>query len=352
VAVGFLYDDRGWLLDVDRRLGLIVPDWWPVLIAVTTIPLMLVEGRTRRLGFFGALIGLGGLLLVRLPFGGPGVEEAALVLASFGSAIVVAAALDRLSIEPRRLLASIGAVSMLLLSVAGLVNGRLGLPAGDINDRLGFASTLAEQGSPGRVLVMSTDRSLIPGEARPGPGIWYRVVDGQGTTLDEVWLPEPQPGDLQLANSIDRIASGADLRPGELLAEFAIDWVVVEGTETPLDPILDSQVDLVPTPLVTNADVFENPRVDPLASVEDGVVWQREGAGFAGTASTAPALLRINYSHGWEPQPELEDWFTTVSGIEGAAVFSATGYLSYAPYAAAVLFVMALGLVSWGRARR
>jgi GT2 family glycosyltransferase len=352
VAVGFLYDDQGWLLDVDRRLGLIVPDWWPVLIAVTTIPLMLVEGRTRRLGFFGALIGLGGLLLVRLPFGGPGVEEAALVLASFGSAIVVAAALDRLSIEPRRLLASIGAVAMLLLSVAGLVNGRLGLPAGDINDRLGFASTLAEQASPGRVLVMSTDRSLIPGEARPGPGIWYRVVDGQGTTLDEVWLPEPQPGDLQLANSIDRIASGADLRPGELLAEFAIDWVVVEGTETPLDPILDSQVDLVPTPLVTNADVFENPRVDPLASVEDGVVWQREGTGFAGPASTAPAVLRINYSHGWEPQPELEDWFTTVSGIEGAAVFSATGYLSYAPYAAAVLFVMALGLVSWGRARR
>ncbi len=150
VAVGFVYDDQGWLLDVDRRLGLIVPDWWPVLIAVTTIPLMLVEGRTRRLGFFGALVGLGGLLLVRLPFGGPGVEEAALVLASFGSAIVVAAALDRLSIDPRRLLASIGAVAMLLLSVAGLINGRLGLPAGDINERLGFASTLAEQASPGR----------------------------------------------------------------------------------------------------------------------------------------------------------------------------------------------------------
>ena len=103
VAVGFLYDDQGWLLDFDRRLGLIVPDWWPVLIAVTAVPLMLVEGRTRRLGLFGALIGLGGLLVARLPLGGPGVEEAALVLASFGSAILVAAALDRLSIEPRRL---------------------------------------------------------------------------------------------------------------------------------------------------------------------------------------------------------------------------------------------------------
>ena len=352
VAVGFVYDDQGWLLDVDRRLGLIVPDWWPVLIAVTTIPLMLVEGRTRRLGFFGALVGLGGLLLVRLPLGGPGVEEAALVLASFGSAIVVAAALDRLSIEPRRLLASIGAIAMLLVSATGLINGRLGLPAGDINERLGFASTLAEQATPGRVLVMSTDRSLIPGEARPGPGIWYRAVDGHGTTLDEVWLPEPQPGDIQLANAIDRIASGADLRPGELLAEFAIDWVVVEGTETPLDPILDSQVDLVPTPLVTNADVFENPRVDPLASVEEDVVWHREGTGFAGPVSSGPAVLRVNYSHGWNPQPELEDWFTTVSGMDGTAVFSASGYLSYTPYAAALLFVLALGLVAWGRARR
>ena len=352
VAVGFVYDDQGWLLDVDRRLGLIVPDWWPVLIAVTTIPLMLVEGRTRRLGFFGALVGLGGLLLVRLPFGGPGVEEAALVVASFGSAIVVAAALDRLSIEPRRLLASIGAIAMLLVSGAGLINGRLGLPAGDINERLGFATTLAEQASPGRVLMLSTDRSLIPGEARPGPGIWYRAVDGQGTTLDEVWLPEPQPGDIQLANAIDRIASGADLRPGELLAEFAIDWVVLEGTDTPLDPILDSQVDLVPTPLVTNAEVFENPSADPLASVEDDVVWHREGTGFAGPVSSGPAVLRVNYSHGWDPEPELEDWFTTVSGIEGTAEFSATGYLSYAPYAAALLLVLALGLVSWGRARR
>ena len=352
VAVGFVYDDRGWLLDLDRRLGLVVPDWWPVLIAVTAIPLMLVEGRTRRLGFFGATLGLSGLLLVRLPFGGPGVEEAALVLASFGSAILVASALDRLSIDPRRLLASIGAVVMIVLSVAGLANGRLGLPAGDVNDRLGFASTLAEQGSPGRVLVMSADRSLIPGEARPGPGIWYRTLDGQGTTIDEVWLPEPQRGDVQLAEAIDRIASGADLRPGALLAEFAIDWVVVEGTETPLDPILDSQVDLIPTPLVTEAKVFENPQSAPLASVDDGVVWNREGTGFSGPSSAGPALLRINYSHGWAPQPDRDDWLTTVSGAEGTATFSATGYLSYAPYAAALFLIMALGLMAWGRARR
>ena len=352
VAVGFLYDDQGWLLDFDRRLGLIVPDWWPVLIAVTAVPLMLVEGRTRRLGLFGALIGLGGLLVARLPLGGPGVEEAALVLASFGSAILVAAALDRLSIEPRRLLAAIAAFVMLLLSAGELVNGRLGLPSGDANERYAFASTLADPGSPGRVLVISSDRSLIPGEARAGPGIWYRILDGQGTSLDEVWLPEPQAGDVQLADAIDRIASGTDLRPGALLAPFAVDWVVVEGVQTPLDSILDSQVDLTPTPLLTGAKVFENPHSAPLAGVEDGVVWHRDGTAFAGEASSSPLEIRVNYSGGWAPQPERVDWFTNVSAVEGRAIFSATGYLSYAPYAAAGLLLLALGLIAWGRARR
>jgi Glycosyltransferase like family 2 len=352
VAVGFVYDDQGWLLDFDRRLRLIIPDWWPVLIALTAIPLMLIAGRTRRFGLFGAIIGLGGMFAVRMPWGGPGIEEAGLVLASFGSALLVAAALDRLSIEPRRLLASMGAAVMILLSAAGLMNGRLGLPAGDINDRFGFASTLAEQGNPGRVLVISADRESIPGEARPGPGIWYRTLDGQGTTLDEVWLPEPQSGDDRLADVIDRIASGADLRPGALLAEFAIDWVVVEGTETPLDPILDSQVDLTPTPLITGAKVFENPQSAAMAAVDEDLVWHREGTGFAGAPSSDPLAIRVNYSDGWAPQPGQNDWFTSVSAEDGQASFSASGYLSYAPYAAALLFVLAIGFVSWGRARR
>jgi GT2 family glycosyltransferase len=351
VALGFAYDDQGWLLDVDRRLGLSVADWWPVLIAVTTVPLMLVEGRTRRLGLFGAFIALGGMMLVRLPLGGPGVEEAALVLASFGSAIVVAAALDRLSIEPRRLLSAIGATSILVLSAGGLLNGRLGLPSGDVNERLAFASTLAEAGSPGRVLVVSTDRGLIPGEARPGPGLWYRTLDGQGTTLDEVWLPEPETGDLQLENAIDRMASGAELRPGALLAEFAIDWVVVEGPENPLDHVLASQVDLIPVPLVTGAQVLENPEAAPMAAVGQ-VAWSRQGTGFGGEPSNDLVALRVNYSAGWSPEPQLDDWFTRVSAAEGATAFAAMGYLAFAPYAAVGLFGLAMVLIAWGRARR
>jgi hypothetical protein len=353
VAIGFVYDDQGWLLDVERRLGLAVPDWWPVLIAVAAISLMLVEGRARRLGFLGSALGLGGMLLARFPVGGPGVEEGALILASFGAGILVAAALDQLSVEPRRLLAALGAAAMLFASAAGLLDGRLGLPPGDVNDRLGFASTLSEEGTPGRVLLVSADRRLIPGEARPGPGVWYRTVDGGGTTLDEVWLPEPSTGDLQLEGAIERIASGAELRPGGLLSEFSIDWVVIDGeAETAFDTVLQSQVDLVPTPLATGASVYENPESAPLASDEGGSNWGRERTGFTGPPSDGRALLRVNYSHGWAPEPELDDWFTTVSAEGGEAHFAATGYLSWAPYVAVGLLLAALVSIAWGRLRR
>jgi hypothetical protein len=352
VAVGFIYDDQGWVLGAGRRIGLTVPDWWPVLIAVTAIPLMLIEGRARRLGLFGTLLALSGMAMARVPFGGPGIEEASLVISSFGTGILVAAALDRLGAEPRRLLAALGAAAMLVASSLGLLNGRLGLPAGDLNERLAFASTLASGPSPGRVLIMSPNRGSIPGEARPGPGVWYRTLDGQGTTIDEVWLPDPQMGDIQLDDAITRIASGAELRPGALLSEFSIDWLVLEGAETPFDQVLQSQIDLVPTPLAPGARVYENPESSPMAALADGTAWGRRGTGFAGPSADGRALLRVSYSQGWDPDPILEDWYVTVAADRGVAEFSATGYLAWAPYVAAGLLAVALGLILWGRVRR
>ncbi len=363
VAAGFVYDDRSWLLDVDRRLGLTVPEWWPILIAAVSLPIALVEGRARRLGSFGAILGLAGLLVFRLPYGGPGVEEAALVLASFGSAIVVAAALDHLSIEPRRLLAAVSAVAILILSVGGLVDGRLGLPAGDDNDQLSFASTLAGAGGPGRILMVSVDPNLIPGESWPGPGFWYRTLDGQGTTIDEVWLPEERPGDELLDESIDRIASGAELRPGLVLSQFSIDWVVIAGPESPLDQILESQLDLIPTPLLPESKVYENPGAAPLAAgslvipvpeppLGDGeLIWAREGAGFGGRPGSGRIGITVNHSPGWQPDAMSEDWHLTVAANEGAATFSGSGYLAYAPYVAAGLLLAALMFLAWGARR-
>lgn len=364
VAAGFVYDDRSWLLDVDRRLGLAVPEWWPILMAAVALPIALVDGRARRLGSFGAILGLTGLLVFRLPYGGPGVEEAALVLASFGSAIVVAAALDHLSIEPRRLLAAVSAVAILILSVGGLLDGRLGLPAGDENDQLSFASTLAGPGGPGRVLMVSVDSHLIPGESRPGPGFWYRTLDSQGTTIDEVWLPEVRPGDELLDDSIDQIASGAELRPGQLLSQFSIDWVVIAGPESPLDHILESQLDLIPTPLLPGSKVYENPGAAPLAAgslvkpvpeppLGDGeLIWARQGAGFGGRPGESRIGITVNHSPGWQPDAMSEDWHLTVAATEGAATFAGSGYLAYAPFVAAGLLLAALAFLAWGTARR
>ncbi len=352
VAVGFVYDDRGWLVDFDRRLGLAVTGWWPILIAAAALPLTLIEGRVRRLGFFGAVLGFSGLILARIPYGGPGVEEAALLLASFGAAIVVAAALDHLSIEPRRLLSALSAVAILALSIGGLLNGRLGLPDGDINDSLGFANTLAGEAGPGRVLVISVDRDLIPGEARPGPGFWYRTLDGTGTTIDEAWLPTARTGDDLLDETIGRIATGAELRPGRLLSQFAIHWVVVAGPESPLDQILQSQLDLVPTPLMTESKVYENPGAMPLAAGEGDLVWAREGSGFAGPVDPGRVSIAINHAGGWEPEPESDGWHLTVGASRGTAMFSGGGYLALSPYVSAGLFLVALVLLGWGKVRR
>ncbi len=353
VALNFVFDDRGWLLETNRRLGLAVPDWWPVLIAATTLPIVFTEGRTRRLVSFGAIVALAGLALLRIPFGGPGLEEASLVLASFGAAVVVTAALDHVSIEPRRLLAAVGASAILVLSIGSLLNGRLGLPGGDLNDELAFASTLAAEGGPGRVLFVSVDRELIPGEARPGPGVWYRLLDGGGTTIDEVWLPERRQGDRLLDDELRVIASGAELRPGADLSQFSVDWVIVAGPESPLDPVLQSQLDLIPTPLAGDWRVYENPQSMPLALIDADSVWTRSGTGFEGSrADPGRVSISMNHAAGWQPDAVSDGWHLTVSAADGSARFRGGGYVGLAPLVAAGLLVVSLAMLVVGKARR
>ena len=231
--------------------------------------------------------------------------------------------------------------------MGSLAGGRLGLPSGDRNDELSFASALANEGRAGRILTVSPDRSLISGEARPGPALWFRTIEGDGMTLDQVWLPDPLPGDAALGIAIDRIASGAELRPGELLAPFAIDWVVIDGLGSPLDQILPSQLDLVPKPLLTDSAVYENPAASPLVVADNGFVWERDGAGFAGVRSDSDRVkLAYNYDGGWAPDPGQVEWATTVAATEGLAWYQGSGLVLYLPIAAAILFVVALiGLI-------
>jgi hypothetical protein len=351
VAVPFLLGDPGWLLETDRRLGLEVPEMWPVLLSVAVLPLLFVENGNGRLALVGAILGLGSLMLARVPLGGPGVEEALLVTASFGTALVVAAALDRFSVEPRRALAAVAAVAILLISVGSMAGGRLGLPAGDLNDAFLFAETLAGEGGPGRILLVSPDRTAVPGEARSGPGFWYRLVDGSGMTQDEVWLPDALPGDANLAAAIDRMASGADLRPGATLAEFSIDWVVIEGSESYLDDVLAVQLDLVPTPLDPDARVYENLNSLPMAAGADSI-WIRDGAGFAGDLTSEQIRLSVNADPRWSPDPRAVDWAVSVAGADGSARYEADPASLALAIGAAGLLLLAVAVIVIGRTRR
>jgi GT2 family glycosyltransferase len=350
VGLGFALGDPGWLTDPSRRLDVSISDLWPIAILVGAVPLLLNDSRLRTLGLTGGLLSVVSISVVRLIPLPPGIQEAVLVLASFGAALVVAAALDGISRNVFRIIPALGATAVLLMSIVTVGNGRLGLPAGDVNESLAFATTLAEDHPPGRILVASIDRGLVPGEAVSGPGFWYRVLDGTGTTQDEVWLPPAQDGDEELAEALTGIASGVDLRPGSRLATFAIDWVVLEGPAFVLDDALLAQLDLVPTPLDPDSRVFENRDALPIAGTVDNP-WQRSGTGFAGDETESDVPLAVSYDDGWETDGRANGWSVVVDGTAGRSAYSPQSTEMIVPIASIALLAAALAMIALGRAR-
>jgi hypothetical protein len=351
LALPFLTGDPGWWLETARRLHVQPGSWWPVAVAIAVVPLFLTDGPTRRVGIAGGLLSLASLMIVRVPFGGPGVEEALLITASLGVALIVAAGADLLAPNPARVGSVALAVALLVLSVGPLMNGRYGLPAGEVNERLGFGAALAGPSGPGRILLASTERNDVPGEAYAGPGFWYRVFDGTGMTNDELWLPEPMSGDRQLETALTSIASGSELRPGELLAAFSIDWVVLDGPTFRMDEVLVAQLDMVPTPLDAEARVFENLAQEPLADAGEEV-WVRDGTGFSGPTGSGGVRLSINFDDGWGPEPEQDDWAVTIDGASGAASYDAGLEGLMLPLLTGALVAAALVSILIARSRR
>lgn len=349
-GVAFLMGDPGWLTDPTRGLGVVVDYLWPAMILVAAVAMVVTEGRLRLAALTGGVVSLAALAAGRLVSLPPGVEEAVFVSASLGAALVVAGALDAVTRDVLRIAAAVGGVALVVASVLTMGNGRLGLPAGDVNERLSFATTLAEGSGSGRILLASTERSLIPGEARSGPGYWYRVLDGDGTTLDEVWLPEPEEGDEDLGTSLGEISSGADLRPGARLSSFAIDWVVLEGPPFILDDALTAQLDLVPLPLDPDARVYENLIAGPLAGTVDRP-WEEDGLGFSGSPIDGRVPVAMNYDEGWSPDPALSDWQLTVDGNEGSTVWSAPASRTALSVAVLGLLVASMAMILLGRRR-
>ncbi|MFZ0013422.1 MAG: glycosyltransferase [Acidimicrobiia bacterium] len=349
-GVVFLVGDPGWLFDSSRRLGVVADDIWPALVLMAAVPMVTVTGRARTLAMSGGIIALASLVVGRVATLGPGPEQAVFVLASFGAALAVASALDGFSRNIFRLVAATGGIAILVVSTISMGNGRLGLPPGDVNARLSFATTLAGEQGPGRILYASLDREIIPGEVRSGPGFWYRVLDGRGTTLDEVWLPEEQDGDDELATALVEIASGAELRPGQRLATFAIDWVVLEGPSFVLDDVLNAQLDLVPLPLDPDSRVYENDRAVTLAGTEE-TPWMSTGVGYGGDVIEGRAGVAANFDDGWGPDGERSGWSLTVDGSDGAANWAAPSPRMIMSVVSILVLLGSIGAIALGRRR-
>ena len=347
VAVPFLVGDPGWVLYPSRSLGLTPHGLWFALVATGAAAVWFVDHRARMVGIAGALLAVAGMTLAQLVPMGPGLEEGVLVMASFGASLVVAGAANVITRDIKKLVAVVAAAGIVLVSIGAVGNGRLGLPSGDLESRLSFASTLAEEGGPGRILLASTDRLDIPGEARAGPGFWYRVVDGSGVTQDEVWLPPPTDADRSLRSALDEVVSGS-LRPGALLSEFSIRWVVLLGATFALDDALDVQLDLIPTPLDPSARVFDNPLALPVAYTDSGP-WAHVGTGFSGDAEDARLNIAVSHHAGWSPDSAADSWATTVSADQGVAWFRAQPLGLWAAVASVLVLGTGLLMIALGR---
>jgi hypothetical protein len=351
VAVPFVAADPGWLLDRSGRLGLMVEELWPALVAVAALPLVFAgNDRAQRVGIVGGLLALAALAAAGLGPGGQGIEEALLITSSFGAALVVAGGLNSISLRPQRLAGNVAATALLLLSVLAMGNGRLGLPAGDLNESIEFAAAAVEDKPPARVLIASTEPGLVPGANRAGPGFWYRLVDGTGMTHDEIWLPPAREGDASLGNVLSDIASGGELRAGARLVPFAVEWVVLVGPESPLDRVLATQLDLVPIPLAEQTRVFQNSNRAPIAATDEGA-WVRSGTGFAGEPGEGSVHIAVAYDEGWRPDPQPASWAVEVTAVEGRAEFEPGAEAVAVALASALVAVAGLALVVVGRMR-
>lgn len=321
----------------------------PIVILAVTLLLAMVAGSWRT-GFLAAVMALGGIAVARVA--GPDLQEAVLAVGAIGVGLAVAAALrPRERRGPVGWVAVAGGVALLMVSLTGASGGAGGMPGDVWGDSLEFVGLGAE--GVERALLVAPDPGRLPGDSRPGPGFWYRLVDSRGPTLDQAVLGPMGEGDVALDAALDHILTGATLEPGELLRPFAIRWiVVVDEASNVLTPVLSAQVDLNPFPFAEGLQVYDNVVNRPVASAEDGTVWRREGTGFSGPPVDGRVRLAIQGGSGWEPDWQPQEWAGTVDGSTGEASyqpFSTEGLLGLAG-AAVVVLGLVVGI--WERRSR
>lgn len=334
-------------------------DGWPsVVMSIALLAASVLAAafappaRARTAGWGGAMVAVG-LLAQTVPAVTGETQVAVIALAALGSALVVGGAIR---VDPDVGLAGsiaqgIAVLAAVVVVGAGLplvLDGRGGLPDEGWSDRLEFIGELEGAGGAERVLIVGTADQL-PGDHRDGDGYSYRLITGADPTLDEAWLGATRIGDRALANTLAAVDAGADARPGELLAEYAIRWVVV-ADGTPMSDVLAAQVDLAERSRLEGWSVYENlaarPRLEHPSST-----WVMGRTVGAGPASDARIRLADNADPGWSPDWSQDDWANELSASAGEIVYQGDSLRRWLAIASLATVVAAAGLAFWGRRR-
>lgn len=308
------------------------PLWFavPALLALGGAALA-GRGRPARAALAGGLLGSLGFLAARSAELGAGREVTAAghLLAALGLAMAAAGAVaapGALSVAGawRRSAcraAAAAAAVLALLTLPALPGGRVGLD-NDRFDEPAFADVRSDEYGPYRMLLIGPPGAL-PGESRRlGDGTAYRLVNG-AVTYPQAWLPDPLPGDRELAGALEYLAEGGERRPGRLLAEYGVRWVVFTG-ESDLAAALSPQLDMR---LLTGLSyrALEN-ESDAFRAVTDrGRPWSPDGGGYAGETGAGRVRLAENADLRWGPDGTQAGWAAEVSAAEGRAAFGPVG---------------------------
>ena len=358
-----------WLTEVDIKVFIETGSafWEPgsgLAIAVGVALLAALLGAPRRLVpavIWGGVMAAGGAWLARsAEFDlGVEVEVAGLAFVAIGTAAIVGTALESVaytggSTGPARPLGWIAAGAALVVIASSaliILPGRAGLPGDVVGDALDFTAFRVNEPQASRALLLGSADAL-PGDVRTIRGASYRVVSAPSPKYWESWLAEPLSGDRALENVLAGLIEGQTSRVGELLAPFGIRWVVVVG-ESPIEALLEGQLDLVPLGGLANR-TFAVDRADAvIALAGNGDVWLPESGEYVGRAVSGERVrLAENADGRWGPDWTQVEWANSVSADVGAAEYRPNRKRQRLAYSAAGLLVLLILISWWGRRGR
>ncbi len=323
--------------DLDRFLEAGAPAFWepsPVMVVALGAALVgLVAAGPQyhaRVGIWGGIVATLGTAVARTGDAGFGreVEHAGLVLASLGSAVVVAATFDALSrvdevVGWRRFvvsMATIGGIVVVASTLFVVLPGRIGFPGDTLERAVAFTGAAPGDPASSRILVVGPQEDL-PGDSRLFRGAAYRVISAPMPTMDEAWLSSPTGADLALEETLAEVVDGETFRAGDALAEFGIRWVISLG-DTPFVSVFTGQLDLVA--LGTTRGVALTLDGDPpvRAVADDGNAWSYDGRGYRGEADDVRVVIAESPNGRWRPDWAQVGWANELSGRSGEIVFS------------------------------